>query len=195
MLKTTALMMATTALVAGPALAGSITAPEPEPVIVQPVPPAPVSPNWTGFYGGVELGYANADPSGASSDDNVIGGVVAGYDFDLQNGWVIGAGLDYDFTDLDVSPTASLEELFRAKLRAGYKIGDGLLYGTGGFAYADTDDVGDSNGWFAGGGYEHMITRNISIGGEVLYHEFDDFNNSSVDVDVVTVQARATFRF
>lgn len=40
-----------------------------------------------------------------------------------------------------------------------------------------------------------MITETFSLGGEVLYHEFDNINNTPVDVDATTVQARATFRF
>ena len=60
---------------------------------------------------------------------------------------------------------------------------------------ADTDNLGDEDGWFAGGGYEYLVTDNVSVGGEVLYHEFDDFDNSGTDVDATTVQARATFRF
>lgn len=80
-------------------------------------------------------------------------------------------------------------------MRGGYKIGRGLLYGTGGYAWADTDALNDDDGWFVGGGYEHLVTDNIAIGGEVLYHQFDDFGNTGADLDATTVQARATFRF
>ena len=80
--------------------------------------------------------------------------------------------------------------MFRAKLRAGPKIGRGLLYGTGGYAWADTDNIGSDDGWFIGAGYEHRVTDQFSLGGELLYHEFD-----GGDIDATTLQARATFRF
>jgi opacity protein-like surface antigen len=141
------------------------------------------------------VGYGQVDPDNFDDDDGVIGGLVLGYDYDLGNDWVIGAGLDYDFADIDIGPNGSLDEIFRAKLRGGYKIGNGLLYGTGGYARADSDDFGDSDGWFAGGGYEHMVSDNFSVGGEVLYHEFDELSPVTGDIDVTTVQVKATYRF
>lgn len=150
--------------------------------------------DWTGFYVGGQLGVAFGDADFASSDESVIGGVTLGYDHDFGQ-WVLGGALDYDFTDIDIAPGSSLEEIFRVKVRAGPKIGRGLLYGTGGYAYADSDNMGDEDGWFIGGGYEYMVNDRFSVGGEVLYHEFDSFDGTDNDVDVTTVQVRATFRF
>ncbi|MBE0453546.1 outer membrane protein [Roseovarius autotrophicus] len=196
MLKTTTALATVATLLAVPAFAGNITPPAPEPVITAPVPVAPVTPNWTGFYAGGQLGYAWVDTDiGGVDGDDIIGGIVVGYDYDFGN-WVLGAGLDYDFADIGLSgANASVEEVFRVKLRAGPKIGRGLLYGTGGYAWADTDNLGSDDGWFIGGGYEHRITDQFSLGGELLYHEFDDFGNANTDVDATTLQARATFRF
>ena len=194
MLRSTSALVAVTSLMAAPALAGNVADAAPEPAILAPV--ASVSPNWTGFYAGGQLGYAwvDADLAGVDGDD-IIGGLVLGYDFDYGTNWVVGVGLDYDWADIGLAPGVSLENVFRAKLRGGYKIGNGLLYGTGGYAWADTDNVGDDNGYFIGGGYEHMVTQNISIGGEVLYHQFDNFGTVNTDIDATTAQARATFRF
>ena len=194
MFRTTTALATMASFMAVPALAGNVTPPAPEPVIAAPVPAAPVTPNWTGFYAGGQLGYADIDPDNFNDDDGVIGGLVLGYDYDLGNNWVIGAGLDYDFADIDVGPNASLEEIFRAKLRGGYKIGRGLLYATGGYAWADTDNLGSDDGYFIGGGYEHLVTDNISVGGEILYHEFD-FGNPAGDIEATTVQVKATYRF
>lgn len=197
MLKTTTALMTATALMAAPAFAGNIQEPAAEPVIAAPVAPSvPTSPNWTGFYGGAQLGYGNVDTDLAGiNGDGLIGGLIAGYDYDMGNNWVIGAGVDYDFADIDLGPAATLENIFRAKARAGYKIGNGLLYGTGGYAWADTDNVGDDDGYFIGAGYEHMLTQNLSLGAEVLYHQFDDFGTTGTDVEATTVQARASLRF
>lgn len=56
---------------------------------------APISPSWIGFYAGGEPGYANveSDLPGVDGED-VIGGLLLGYDYDLGNDWVIGGGLD-----------------------------------------------------------------------------------------------------
>jgi opacity protein-like surface antigen len=201
MLKTTTALATIASFLAAPALAQKMDEPEPEPVVEAPapVPAAPATPNWTGFYGGGQLGWANVDADGFDDDDSLIGGLTAGYDYDLQNGFVLGAGLDYDFLDADIddaagTTVATVEEVFRAKVRGGYKIGRGLAYATGGYAWADTDNLGSDDGYFVGAGYEHLVTDNFSLGGEVLYHEFDDFDNTT-DVEATTVQARGTFRF
>jgi len=198
MSKTLALpLLAAASLAAAPALAGS---PEPAPSepAIQPAAPAPVapaSPNWTGFYAGGQLGYANVDTNAAGSDgDGFIGGLTAGYDYDLGD-WVIGAGLDYDWADISLGGGDTLESVWRAKLRGGYKIGNGLLYGTGGFAQADVDTLGSEDGYFIGAGYEHAVAENFTVGGEVLYHEFDNFGGGGPDVEATTVQVRGTFRF
>ncbi len=190
MLKTTTALAAVTALLAAPAFAGSLAAPEPEPYIAPVIVAAPSSPNWTGFYVGGEVGYGSFDLTPGPNDDGIIGGVILGYDYDLGNNFVVGGGLDYDFADID-----NVDEIFRAKLRAGYKIGNGLLYGTGGYTFANTDSAGNEDGYVVGGGYEHMVSQNFSVGGEVLYHDFGSVNNSGYDLDGTTAQVRASFRF
>lgn len=189
------LLAGASVVLAGPALAGSMDAPAEEAPITPAAPVVNTGPDWTGFYGGGQLGYANIDTSapGVSGDD-VIGGLTFGYDYDLGN-WVVGGGLDYDWADVSLAPGTSLDNVFRAKLRGGYKLGDGLLYGTGGYANADVSPLGDDDGYFIGAGYEHMIADNLSLGGEVLYHEFNNFAGTPTDVEATTVQVRGTFRF
>ncbi len=198
MRKTLALpLLAAASLASAPAFAGSVDPAPSEPVIepAAPAPVAPASPNWTGFYAGGQLGYANIDTNAPGVDgDGFIGGLTAGYDYDLGN-WVIGAGLDYDWTDVTLGGVIDVENVWRAKLRGGYKIGNGLLYGTGGYAQADTDVLGNEDGYFIGAGYEHAVTENFNVGGEVLYHEFDNFGGTPADVEATTVQVRGTFRF
>ena len=183
------------AVLAQPVLAGSSKAPAEEPVIISSAGIAPSGPDWTGFYGGAQLGYANVDTNvpGVNGDD-FIGGLIVGYDYDFGTG-VIGAGLDYDFADIGLAPGVSVENVFRVKLRGGVELGRALLYGTGGYAQADASLLGSEDGYFIGAGYEHLITDQFSVGGEILYHEFDNYGGTPIDVDATTFQIRGAFRF
>ena len=190
MLKKISLAATAIALVSTPLLAGS-----PEPAYVEPeiTAPASTSPDWSGFYAGAQLGYANIEATTGRSGDGFTGGLVGGYDWDLGN-WVVGVGAEYDFMDVGVGIT-DVESIWRVKLRGGYKLGNGLAYGTAGYAHVDTDNAGDKGGYAVGAGYEHMISQVFSVGGEVLFHEFDGFAPNNVDLDVVTVNLRGTYRF
>ncbi|MBC7181628.1 MAG: porin family protein, partial [Roseovarius sp.] len=95
------------------------------------------SANWTGFYLGGQLGFGSVDSDLSGNDEDVIGGFTLGYDHDFGR-WVLGGALDYDFADITAGPGTSVEEIFRVKLRAGPKIGNGLLYSAAGWANADT---------------------------------------------------------
>ena len=152
--------------------------------------------SWTGFYGGAQIGYADIDTNVSGVDgDGAIGGIILGYDYDLGD-WVVGGGFDYDWSDIDLGSAATVEKVWRIKARTGYEVNpQGLLYGTAGYADANTNNLGSDNGWFIGAGYEQIVAPNISVGGELLYHEFDDFNSSGVDVDATTLQLRVAYRF
>lgn len=177
-------------LIAAPVLAGSPTPAPVEPAISTPVA-VPLTGDWTGGYVGGQIGYGKI--GGGASGDDAIGGLTMGYDYDFGT-WVLGAGIDYDWSNIEAGGN-KLENMARLKLRAGYDLGQGLLYATAGAVRADIETLGSDDGYFAGIGYEHMLTQNISLGGEVLYHDFGDFNGSGTDVDATTAQIRATFRF
>ena len=165
-------------ILAGPAAAGSLEEPIAEPTLAPAPAPAPVT----------TIGDADLDGNGA------IGGLTLGYDYDFGQ-WVVGGALDYDVADIDLDDAANLESVARLKARVGYDLGRSLIYGTGGWAQADTDNLDSSDGYFLGAGYEYLVTERISLGGEVLYHEFEDFDDSGIDVEATTAQVRATFRF
>ncbi len=186
---------AASALMAGTAFAGNSQSALYETAIA----PAPAyqSPNWTGFYAGGEMGYASVDigtPFGGLESDGVIGGLIAGYDFDLGN-LVIGAGLDYDWSDIELIPGVDVDSIWRAKLRGGYKIGNGLLYATTGYTEIEASAggfTGSEDGYFVGGGYDYLASDNMSLGGEVLYHDYDVTGGS---LEASTFQIRAAYRF
>ncbi len=152
--------------------------------------------DWTGFYAGAQVGWIDVGTSlpGISGDD-WIGGIILGYDYDFGT-WVLGGGFDYDWTSVSLGGAVKVEDVWRLKARAGYKVSpDGLLYGVAGWADAGTDVLGDDDGWLIGAGYEQIINGNFSLGGEILYHEFNNFNSSGVDVDATTIQIRGAYRF
>ncbi|SFI42028.1 outer membrane protein [Jannaschia pohangensis] len=183
-------------LLATPAFAGNIAPPpaplEPAPVFVD---PAPVGYDWSGFSVGAQIGYADANATGGLEGEGAIGGLRANYDLDLGN-WVVGAGIDYDTTNIDLSGAATVDNVLRVKGRAGIDGGRNLYYATAGYAQAETDLIGDGDGYFAGLGYEVFVTDQLTVGTEVLYHEFDDFDGApGVEADATTAQVSLNWRF
>jgi opacity protein-like surface antigen len=197
-MRSIAALLATAAL-SSPALAGGPTEVQPEPVIAAPVAPAPMSADWSGFYAGAQLGYADIGSNGAGLDGNGwLGGVHAGYRWDFGQ-YVAGAELDYDTADIDLAGgTSTLDDVARLKLMGGAKFGNSLLYATAGAAYADAT-VGpvsrSDNGWFIGAGMDVAINDSWSVGGEVLQHQFDNFDGTGVDLDATTLKAKVSLRF
>ena len=209
MMRTTTALALALSTTAGVALAGN-TAPAPvEPVIVAPV--VPVAPFWEGAYVGGQLGYAFSDfniDSNIISDfneDNVIGGITAGYLWSLGNGWYLGPEFQYDFTDISVTDaatgaTTSLDAVARLKLIAGYELGNGMLYGSAGFAYADFDNPTnvldfDSDSYVVGLGYDWRVGDNWTVGAEYMYQTFSGSGSNGGDVDLNSIYVKAAYRF
>ena len=78
-----------------------------------------------------------------------------------------------------------------------------MLYGTAGLAYAelavDPDnaaafEAADTAG-FVGFGADMMVTEDISIGGEVLLHDFEDFDSMGFDMNLTTAMLRVSYHF
>jgi outer membrane immunogenic protein len=200
------LTFAVTALIlASPALAGGMSEPavEPAPVYVDP------GVDWTGFYGGAQLGWGWANADGRSGgrnysadDDGFIGGLHAGYRYDFGN-WVAGGELDYDWADFAVNVDQSniegrIDSVWRAKLNLGFEAGDALIYGTGGWANIHTDgDLGDetNDGTFGGIGAAWQRSPSSIFSVEWLYHDFSDIGDVGADATLKTLTARWSRRF
>jgi opacity protein-like surface antigen len=186
------------AVVAGPALAGGPTVVTAEPM-VEPAPVIVSTPDWSGFYAGGQLGYGDIDSNGAGLDGNGwLGGIHGGYRWDFGQ-FVFGTELDYDAMDIDLGGTAgTLDDVTRVKLVGGADLGSSLLYATTGYAYATASVGPDSlsdDGWFYGGGLAYAINDQWTLGGEVLQHDFGNFDGSGVDFDALTATARVSFKF
>lgn len=119
------------------------------------VPTAPVaeefSPfSWTGFNVGVQTGYGwnNVDLSpvggglgGFTADTNIDGAVLGGfvgYNYQLQNNWVIGleGDLEASFADENIIPGLEVGMDWQGSIRGrvGYAFDRALVYGTAGWA-------------------------------------------------------------
>lgn len=183
---------------ATPAFAGNLEAPvivpAPAPVAVVPV----VTGNdWTGFYAGGSLGYADAEEADPSTfeADGATYGLHAGYDYDFGS-FVMGGELEISGFDVSAGGV-DVDSVARAKLRAGYDAGNFLPYITAGAAQLNTGGAldGDDTGTFYGLGMDYLLTDSIRLGGEVLKHEFDDFDDSGLDLDATTASLRMSFQF
>jgi outer membrane immunogenic protein len=185
---------------ASPVLAGGPVEMAPEPT-VEPTyaPVAPASLDWTGFYAGAQAGYADIDSNGSGLDGNgFLGGVHAGYRWDFGS-YVAGAELDYDSADIDLGRSAgTLDDVARLKLMGGAEFGNSLIYATAGVARASATVGGtelSDNGYFLGAGVDYAVSERWTVGGEVLQHKFDDFDDSGVDLDATTIKAKVAMRF
>lgn len=179
-----------------PLLAGSPVEAPADPVVQAPAP-APAEPlnyggDWTGGYGGVQLGMLNGELSTGGDGDGTIYGVHGGYDYDFGR-FVLGGELDYDTGEIDVG-AEQIDSIARLKVRGGYDLGRTLLYATVGAARADTS-IGDADGGVAGVGMAYSVTDNFTVGGEFLAHRFEDVNSTGTDLDANTFGVRASFRF
>jgi outer membrane immunogenic protein len=186
---------------AGPALAGGPIAVEPEPTITPVAEPVMMTDvDWSGAYVGAQLGYADIDSNGAGLDGyGTLGGIHGGYRWDMGQ-YVFGTELDYDAANIDLGAVEgdTLDDVVRLKLIGGAKFGRSLVYGTLGAAHASAtiagDDVSDT-GYFIGAGMDYAINDSWSVGGELLQHQFDDFDDSGVDLDATTIKAKVALRF
>ncbi|MFC3640214.1 outer membrane beta-barrel protein, partial [Camelimonas fluminis] len=158
---------AATMLAAGSAFAADLPSRKYAPVA--PVVIAPVF-TWTGFYVGVNAGYAwntNDDKnnygygftpyyygSNSNNDGGFAGGGQIGYNYQIGQ-FVIGAEADIQYADLKqknngfgyASNRNGIEWYGTVRARAGFAFDRALIYVTGGFAYGG----GDSNNNYAFG--------------------------------------------
>ena len=168
--------------------------------------PAPVLQAWTGPYVGAQAGVGNADlitnGTPAVSLSGPVYGLHAGYLHDFGT-LVIGAEVDYNLADIsgEFDGEAVITDLAHLKARVGADLGQVLLYGTGGYAYTTIElfngsSVYEGQGLFYGVGAEYLINANWSAGAEYLVHQFEDVGGAGfLDIDLTTIQARASYHF
>lgn len=152
-----------------------------------------------GFCSGTAIGATPA--AGCRDDDNGFEfGVRAGYDRQFGS-LVLGALVEGTRADVEDAVSAfsttpasytmdrTLREVGAVRLRGGFAAGDTLFYGTGGLAmgrvhqtFATTNTANSftlnrdkwAKGYQFGGGLEHKITKDVSLGVEYLYTRLKD---------------------
>nr|WP_316195966.1 outer membrane beta-barrel protein [Bradyrhizobium sp. SZCCHNRI3052] len=147
--------------------------------------PAPFS--WTGFYAGANVGgaftgndsFTNAAGANGGKLSGVIGGLQAGYNYQISPMFVVGIENDLEFTGLSrkadlVNPAVSMPWLTSGRARAGIAVLDQRLwlYGTAGLAAGELKDGPTHKmkmGWTAGGGAEWAFLPKWSAKLEYLY--------------------------
>jgi outer membrane immunogenic protein len=196
------------ALTTSAALAADLYVPAPAvaptaPAVVLPLP----VPTWTGFYLGINGGLATdrfllpwtagvwSGSSGVNMDRG-IGGVQAGYNWQIAPRWIVGLEADFDASDIvkvsdystiiDGSGTlnlgANLDWFGTVRPRVGFAVTpSAFVYLTGGFAYGHasfsvtsptgttTSASSDKIGWTSGAGLEYALTDWVSVKTEYLY--------------------------
>lgn len=187
-----------------PAFAGSIA-----PVVpVAPIAPA-VAPvvDWSGFYiggsYGADSGTMGYTPgSNYTFDPATSYGGFAGYN--LQNGaFVYGAEVWVGSTSAFPSgfPAEGYDYMADLKLRAGYAMGDVMVYGFAGGSMSQYTEVGppwQNYGYNIGVGVDVKITGNMFAGVEYIRRDMTgDTNNPGQTQNTIlnSVQARVGWKF
>jgi len=163
--------------------------------------------DWTGLYVGAHAGFGRGASSAVLSDpattttsnsfSGMIGGVQAGYNYQLPSGIMLGLEADISFPNYLTSNsvvsslatarsgvTEQWDYVGTARGRVGYTAGPWLTYGTFGLAWAgerflDTPAMGSDEktlnvrlGWAAGAGLEYAFAPHWSLRLEYLYSRF-----------------------
>ena len=169
--------------------------------------------SWTGGYIGINAGYGGGKfkhPLSAKDEalgetragslnfdaDGFVGGAQAGYNWQLDNGIVVGAEADfqsstvkgnksYNWDPYTLKGETKVDWFGTVRARLGYVPMERLLvYGTGGLAYGKVktsgtlsdgvDSISGSTsktkaGWTVGAGAEYALDTNWTVKGEYLY--------------------------
>lgn len=192
MLRYKAIAAVATATLAAPAFAGSYAPAPAEPVVVTPAPVVYSGSNWTGAYGGVDLGWGDYDLN-STNNDGMVYGLHGGYDYDFGS-FVLGGEVQYQANDFSNKNGFDLDSQTRLKARFGYDAGSTLVYATAGGVWADSN-IGSDNGYTLGVGAEYKVSDHVSVGAEYLYDDISNFKDTGNDFTANTVAARVNYRF
>lgn len=179
--------------------------------------------SWSGAYIGGEIGWGwgrgkldgDFDSYSEFKPNGFIGGVYAGYNFDIGNNVILGIDGNFDYNGLkethdyfsvggrpiQTSLESKLEWSGAVRARAGYAVDRFMPYIAGGVAFGSVKNsvaIGDNysysdsktlTGWTAGAGIDYAATDNILLR---LEYRYTDFGNN--DFDFGDISTRGSYK-
>ncbi|PRD55195.1 outer membrane protein [Phyllobacterium myrsinacearum] len=163
---------------------------------------------WTGFYAGVNAGYAFSGNDrvgfrergnflgsiGTLEDNGFLGGAQVGYNYQINN-FVLGLEADFqggDISDSISGPLGNLNFNAHSKIdwfgtvrpRLGYAFDRTMIYGTGGLAYGNvkysiSDNVGNAA--------SESKTRAGWVAGAGIEHAFTDHLTAKLEYQYINL--------
>lgn len=177
--------------------------------VYQPATP----PIWQGLYWGGSIGYGWGDSehfydrndNHGTASNELSGGLASltlGYNHMIRPGWVVGIEGDLGVMDLSADDKVIFDgHIWKAeygtlwgtvRARAGMLWGSSLLYLTGGWAFAEVNEVGIGDadgqtatnedvrsGWVLGAGVEHAFAPGMTAKLEYLHMDFGRYDGFS----------------
>ena len=192
-----ALIASAAVLVAAPALAGGTA---PAPASAPAVVPVAATSDWTGAYAGLQFDLLDGDAAIGGALDGDAFGLFGGYRRDFGT-FVLGGEIDYMVGEMSpvAGPSIDVDALLRLGVEAGFDAGPALIYATVGWAQMDVSVAGlnfDFDGTFYGIGVDYAVTDRVTIGAELLRHDFNDINGiAGNDLDATTFGINVAYRF
>jgi outer membrane immunogenic protein len=182
--------------------------------------PVPALYNWTGFYVGLYGGggwgsHDRSNTAGFTNSYNSSGGLLgltAGYNWQFNNPLVVGLEGDIAWSNVrgdDGGIGGTLDStdyrwIGSLRGRLGYAIDNWLLFGTGGWAFANVrhfnnGGAGDSfdntmSGWTLGGGVEYAFMPNWTARLDYRYFNFGSYSRTAPTNGVVPYSVSNTLQ-
>jgi outer membrane immunogenic protein len=180
----------------------SAPAPPAPPILEEPLPGG-----FAGPYVGLHLGYGWAkgvfETCVCGSEDEDFAGIrlggFAGLNWEFASGYVVGVEADINY-DWNRAPLFGAQSGMgfsgSARMRAGYEVGDALLYAAGGLTAANAylrnpNDSEVAHGWTVGFGIDWAATSSTFIRLEYRYNNFSPVYlqglKSDFDQDIISI--------
>lgn len=159
--------------------------------------------DWTGFYLGAQLGGSGGNigldgdlfTDGISRDVDLDAGISyglhAGYNWSLNNNYVVGAEISYDQAENEIVGIDVDVETTRLKVKGGFDQGGNLLYGVLGVASIEMLDASENGVTFGFGG-STKLKNNLVLSSEFL-HDYYNADGGTINVNSIRVSLAKQF--